>query len=193
MPSSRRPSAASRTFAARCSKPKRKGSARGDGRSLRVGRRSVRPWWRRGQGGGGGRNLLGRVMLARPDSRKRELGTAAMHLLQGAGFACFPAPPPTWLHLAEAFWKKRGSIRRWSLMTGSKSKSEVMANDEGGGYAICRVGIGRGRRIRRQPGCRRSGPREEEMVQITSTGTIWTVPEMSAMRAPACQLCAQRK
>ena len=89
--------------------------------------------------------------------------------------------------------KKRGSIRRWSLMTGSKSKSEVMANDEGGGYAICRVGIGRGRRIRRQPGCRRSGPREEEMVQITSTGTIWTVPEMSAMRAPACQLCAQRK
>jgi hypothetical protein len=40
--------------------------------------------------------------------------------------------------------------------------------DEGGGYAICRVGIRRGRRIQRLPGVARSEPREEETGQINS-------------------------
>ena len=61
----------------------------------------------------------------------------------------------------------------------AEAKSKWWRMDEGGGYAIRRLGISRGRRIRRQPGCRRTEPREEEKVPSTSTGVY-----MPAARPP---------
>src|SRR5687768_5698808 len=60
------------------------------------------------------------------------------------------------------FGKKEAPSEDGALSNWAEAKSKSKANDEGGGYAIRRVGIGRGRRVRRQPGCRRSGPREED-------------------------------
>src|SRR3569623_1387210 len=64
--------------------------------------------------------------------------------------------------------KKGSTHEERSLMTGPKSKSTVMAEDEGGGYAVCRVGLRRGRRVQRLPGVAKPGPREEETGQINS-------------------------
>lgn len=86
---------------------------------------------------------------------KRECGNRAMRSLQLAKNAA-------WLAVPNVLGKKEAPSEDGAFIDRAEAKSKVMANDEGGGFAIRRLGIGRGRRIRRQPGCRRSGPREED-------------------------------
>lgn len=85
--------------------------------------------------------------------------------------------------------KKRLHSRRAEPMIG-QSPNRVVADGRGRRCTICRLGLRRGRRIRRKPGVERSEPREEVRVGSTSTGPIWVRARQSARGGRSCQLCA---
>jgi hypothetical protein len=102
------------------------------------------------------------------------------------------APRPLIQKGRKRFGKKRGSIRRWSLERSGRSQIQSDGSGRGRRKRHCRMGLRRGRRIRRGPGCRKTGPREEDTVQFTSTSRICPSTRRPARRQLTCQLCASR-
>ena len=85
-----------------------------------------------------------------------------------------------------AAWDKKRAPPKWS-------PKKVIANDEGGGNVIRRLGIRLGRRKRRLPGCRLIRTEGGGDGRIASTKPIWRGRRFSAMRQQTCQPCAPRR
>ena len=129
-----------------------------------------------------GRNLLNAVMRGASESDKREVGRQAMRKWRKGASSEWPsirAIDP--IHVCAD--KKRGSIRRWSLM-------KVVAAGRGRRKRRLPFGSYRGRRFGSDPVSGNTGPREEDAVRRLSDTTYMRVAacfsnaevDMSAMR-----------